>query len=196
MIQSLYELILNAVKHNDEKSKLLILEKFKNTIKSYARKLNYYCAETDLIIFMLTLINKLNLEKFKSFEEGTVVKYIHSSIKHEYIRLSKKNSYINSHEILIDTDIIDYIDNNEDKEEVSTENSGLIKYMAKKLIGNQKKVFLYFLNGYSITEISKLMGISRQSVYKIKKRIALKFIDEYKEYNNCLTFHRKNVRET
>jgi len=89
-MKPLYELILDAVKNNDEESKLLILEKFRNTINYYARKLNYYCAKTDLIIFMLTLINKLNLEKIKSFNEGTAVKYIRISIKHEYIRLSKK----------------------------------------------------------------------------------------------------------
>jgi len=50
LIQPLYELILNAVKNNEEKSKLLILEKFRNTINYYARKLNYYCAKTDLIL--------------------------------------------------------------------------------------------------------------------------------------------------
>jgi RNA polymerase sigma factor (sigma-70 family) len=180
----LHELILNAVEKNDEKSKLLILEKFNKTIKYYARKLNYYCAETDLIIFMLILINKLDLKKIKNFKETNAVKYINGSIKYEYIRLSKKNSYINSHEILIDTDIIDYIDNDNDKEELSTESSEFIKYMDEILIGNQRKVFLYFLNGYSVTEISKLTGISRQAVGKIKKRIALKFIDEYKKYNN------------
>lgn len=184
MTQSLYELILNTIENNDEKSKLLILEKFNKTIKYYARKLNYYCAETDLIIFILTLINKLNLEKVKSFEENTVVKYINGNIKYEYIRLSKKNSCISSHEILIDKGIINYIDNDKDKEEFSMESSEFIKYMSENLIGNQRKVFLYFLNGYSITEISKLMGISRQAVDKIKKRVALKFIDEYKLYNN------------
>ena len=179
MTQSLYEVILNAVKYNDEKSKLLILEKFENTINYYARKLNYYCAKTDLIIFMLTLIKKLNLEKFKNFEEGIAVKYIYNSIKHEYIRLSKKNSYINSHEILTDTDIIDYIDKY--KNETSYEGSEIIKYMYENLVGNQKKVYLYSLNGYSNTEISKLMGISKQAVGKIKKRIVLKFMDEYKK---------------
>ncbi|WMJ77307.1 MULTISPECIES: hypothetical protein [unclassified Sedimentibacter] len=177
MKQPLYELILNAVKNNEEKSKLLILEKFRNSIDYYARKLNYYCAKTDLIIFMLTLINKLNLEKFKNFEERTAVKYIQISIKHEYIRLSKKNSYINSHEVLINTDIIDYIDKY--KEELPSEGSEFINYMAENLVGNQKKVFLYSLNGYSNTEISKLIGISKQAVGKIKKRIALKFVEEH-----------------
>lgn len=183
MKQSLYELILNTVEDNDEKSKLLILEKFNKTIKYYARKLDYYCAETDLIIFILTLIKMLDLKKFKSFEETNAVKYINGSIKYEYIRLSKKSSYIKSHEILIDNDIIDYIDN--DKEFPSTESSEFIKYMSENLIGNQRKVFLYLLNGYSITEISKLMKKSRQAIYKIRKRIALKFMDEYKNhYNN------------
>ncbi len=37
MKQPLYELILNTVENNDEKSKLLILEKFNKTIKYYAK---------------------------------------------------------------------------------------------------------------------------------------------------------------
>lgn len=178
LIQSLYEAILNAVENNDEKSKLQILEKFNKAIKYYARRLNYYCAETDLIIFILALINKLNLKKIKKFEENTVVKYINSCIKYEYIRLSKKSSIINTHEILIDKDVIDYIDNN--IQVFLTEDTEFINIMAKDLTGNQRMVFLYLVKGYSITEISKLMGISRQAVDKIKKRIALKFTDEYK----------------
>lgn len=178
MIQSLYELILNIVKNNDEKSKLLILEKFNKTIKYYTKQLNYYCAETDLVIFMLTLINKLDLKKIKNFEENTLIKYINGSIKHEYIRLSKKNSYINSHEILLGEDIMDYIDN--DKHERSMENPESVKCIAENLTGNQRKIFLYFLKGYSITEISKLMGISRQAIYKAKK-IILKFSAECKK---------------
>jgi len=175
----LHRLILNAVENNDEQSKLIILEKFNNTIKYYSRMLNYYCAETDLIIFVLTLINKLNLDKFKNFEEGTAIKYIHTCIKHEYIRLSKKVSYINSHEILLDMDITDYIDKHRD--ELSSESLELIKYIGEHLVGNSKKVFLCFLNGYSNTEISKLIGISRQTVGKIKKKIVLEFIEEYKK---------------
>ena len=178
MEQMLYELILNISEGNDESSKLLLLKKFDKTIKHYAKKLNYYCAETDLIIFMLTLINNLDLKRFVSFDENTACKYINSSIKYEYIRLSKKNSYINSHEMLIDTDSIDYTDNYEN--DFSKENSEFVKYMAENLTGNKRKVFVYLLSGYSITEISKLIGISRQAVNKIKKKIEMKFADEYK----------------
>lgn len=162
--QSLFELISNA-QNNDESSKLLVLERFSNTIKCYSRKLNYYCAETDLIIFILVLVQNLNLKKLKSLEEGVIVKYIYISIKREYIRLSKKNSYINSHEIVLDANIIDYF--------------LFIKYIADNLTGNQKKVFLYFIDGYSNTEIANLIGISKQAVGKIKKKIILKLRKEY-----------------
>ncbi len=80
--------------------------------------------------------------------------------------------------MLIDTDSIDYTDNYEN--DFSKENSEFVKYMAENLTGNKRKVFVYLLSGYSITEISKLIGISRQAVNKIKKKIEMKFADEYK----------------
>lgn len=174
--QSLFELISNA-QNNDESSKLLVLERFSNTIKCYSRKLNYYCAETDLIIFILVLVQNLNLKKLKSLEEGVIVKYIYISIKREYIRLSKKNSYINSHEIVLDANIIDYFDKK--TENLLIDNFLFIKYIADNLTGNQKKVFLYFIDGYSNTEIANLIGISKQAVGKIKKKIILKLRKEY-----------------
>ena len=40
--------IFTSAQNNDEKSKLLLLEDFRNTVRYYSKKLNYECAETDL----------------------------------------------------------------------------------------------------------------------------------------------------
>lgn len=132
-----------------------------------------------MIIFILELVQNLNLKRFNSVEDRAIFKYFHISIKREYIRLSKKNSYINAHEILLDVSVIDYF--NKKTENLPVENMQFIKYMADNLTGNQKKVFLYFIDGYTNTEIAKLIGISKQAVGKIKKGIILKLKKEYEK---------------
>lgn len=173
---SLFEIFVSA-KNNNEECKLLLVEKFRNTIKYYSRKLNYECAETDLNIFLLTLMKTINLDKLKELDEKAFIKYIYISIKHEYIRLSKKNFYINSHEVLCDIDIIDYLDKNQ--LELPTKNMELINtldYLSKK----QKRVFTcIFIYGYSDTETAQIIGVSIQAIGRMKKRIAARIKEKY-----------------
>ena len=172
--------IFTSAQNNDEKSKLLLLENFRNTVRYYSKKLNYECAETDLNIFLLTLMKNLNLSKLKKLEEKAFTKYVYTSIKHEYIRLSKKNSYINSHEVLSDINIIDYIDSK--KMELPTENMELIKNIVNTLSKKQKRVYIYFfIYGYSDTKTAKIIGISKQAVGRMRKRIVAKIKNLYKE---------------
>lgn len=174
---SLFKLFISA-QNNDETSKLFILEQLKNTIKYYTKKLNYDCAESDLKIFLLTLMKTINLYKLKNVEEKDFIRYIYISLKHEYIRLSKKNSYINSHEVVSDIDIIDYIDNK--KSELPSLNIEFIKNIVKSLSKKQQRVYMHnFIYGYSDTETAKILGISKQAIGRMRKRIVTKIREEY-----------------
>lgn len=51
----------------------------------------------------------------------------------------------------------------------------LLENIENELIGNKRKVFLMLRNGYPQCEISKIIGISRQRVSKIKQEIAEKY---------------------
>ena len=91
MEKELFDLISDYNKGCSDKF-VNFLNYFNNSIKFYSKKLNYYCAETDLIIFLILLVRKINLKRFNSQEQ--LEYYIKISIKREYIRLSKlQNKY-------------------------------------------------------------------------------------------------------
>lgn len=65
--------ILKSARDNDNDAQLLLLEKFNCTIKSFAYKLNYDGAGTDLIIFFLELCQTMDLYGFENLNEGALV---------------------------------------------------------------------------------------------------------------------------
>lgn len=51
----------------------------------------------------------------------------------------------------------------------------LLDDIENELVGNKRKVFIMLRNGYTQCEISKIIGISKQRVSKIKQEIAEKY---------------------
>lgn len=51
----------------------------------------------------------------------------------------------------------------------------LLDDIENELVGNKRKVFIMLRNGYTQCEISKIIGISKQRVSKIKHEIAEKY---------------------
>lgn len=90
MDTNLYTL-LNEAQNRNEESLNTILVKFKPAINKFSRELGYECAKTDLNIFLIELIQKLDLNKFNSKEEGKIVNYIYNSLKNKKNNLFKKN---------------------------------------------------------------------------------------------------------
>ncbi|MPW25794.1 hypothetical protein GC105_08325 [Alkalibaculum sp. M08DMB] len=146
----------------DNNTFLEIVDLFKNSIKFYSRKLNYDCAETDLIIFLLELLRKIDLSTFKANE--SLDYYIKKSIKHEYIRLSKKKIT----ELIIENDFIEVIQDDQYNDPFS-----LIYFtdMIGNLSQRESKILDYKYNQkFTDTEIASLLGLSRQTVYKYRKK--------------------------
>ncbi|MFZ7121064.1 MAG: RNA polymerase sigma factor [Eubacteriaceae bacterium] len=139
-----------------------IVDSFKNSIRFYSRKLNYYCSETDLIIFLLELLDKININNFSSDESLDF--YIKKSIKHEYIKLSKA--------IIQDYCIEEkYIENIPD----DTCQNGCSLVLFEDLINIlpklEKTIIYYRYNlGLSDIEIASLLNVSRQTVYKYRRK--------------------------
>ena len=158
----LFELIKDA--REDENSMVLILDKFSPVIKSQARQLKNDCAETDLIIFLIEFVRKLNIEKLKSYSEGEIINYISMSIKNKKIDMYRKECK------LLEEIHSDYSIEN-DKDPFDLSESVCIKDMLNKLKKEHKEVIeLKYINGLSDIEISILLGISRQAVCKRKNK--------------------------
>ncbi|MGL4731300.1 MAG: sigma-70 family RNA polymerase sigma factor [Clostridium sp.] len=141
---------------------LCILEKFKFSIKKFSKKLNYECAETDLNIYLIELIKKIEINKLKNKTDGAIVNYIYTSLSNKcsclykqnlkfYNETTEFNDNINSIETFLETDNIEL-------------------YSLFECLNETQKLILVdkFLNKLTDTEIASKLGISRQSVYKNK----------------------------
>lgn len=83
---SLYDLIKSS--EQNKEAKIKIIEKFSPLLNKYSKKLDYEYAKTDLVIALLEIIQSLSKLDKLSFTEGTLVKYIATSMYHSYIYLS------------------------------------------------------------------------------------------------------------
>ncbi|AWI03545.1 sigma-70 family RNA polymerase sigma factor [Clostridium drakei] len=103
--------------------------------------------------------------------EAYIVSYIHNSIKHEYIHLSKKYQTLYNMEATLNLEIskdttINY--------ESTIEDKIILTQLLDKLSKTQQKIIIgIFLKDYSVIQLGQKLGISRQSVNKTKN-IALK----------------------
>ena len=162
--------ILGLIQVKDDDAQLLFLKRFDRSIKAFAYKLNYDGASTDLIIFVLELCQKIDLRCFENLNEGAVVKYIYNSLRHEYIRLSKFNSRYKINEQLYGIDPSELINCHKTTDEsiyLDKHVEDLIDILTQK---ERQVIINTYAMGYSNVEIAKILGISKQAVWKTKKR--------------------------
>lgn len=69
---------------------------------------------------------------------------------------------------------LNYIPSKQDVENETISTLSL-ENIEKELIGNKRKIFLLLREGYTQCEISKIIGISKQRISKIKQEIAEKY---------------------
>lgn len=69
---------------------------------------------------------------------------------------------------------LNYIPSKQDVEN-ETISTILLNNIEDELVGNKKKVFILLKEGYTQCEISKIIGISKQRISKIKQEIAEKY---------------------
>lgn len=159
----LYDLIERSQGGNKD-AILEIITRFNCLIKCISRKLKYDGSETDLVIFLIEIINKIPIHKDKRFlNDGCIVKYINNSMKNKFIYLSKQNCKIKNVEL--NTDIL----SNETKTDI--EEKIIFSEVLDKLPDIQKKVIIYlYINDYTVSDAASLLHITRQAVNQAKLR--------------------------
>lgn len=176
---NLKEIIIKAINY-DEESILYLLKMFNPKISFCAKKLNYYGAETDLIIGFLESIPKLKNCTTEEFSDGKIVNYIATLINNKSTDLFRQNfKDIKLSEKITDINI-DLISENTAADLII--NKLLIEQMFSILTNKQKEVMKakYLLNK-SVGFISTDLKISRQSVYRLEQRALIKLRDEFKK---------------
>lgn len=176
---NLKEVIIKAIDY-DEESILYLLKMFNPKISFCARKLDYYGAETDLIIEFIEAIPKLRSCTNPKFSEGEIINYIAKLINNKAIDLFRKNIK----EIKLNEKIVDFnidlisITNTDDL----ILNKILVKEMLSVLTNKQREVIesKYLLNN-SVDYISSNLKISRQSVHRLEQRALVKLRTEFQK---------------
>ncbi|MDD4591422.1 MAG: helix-turn-helix domain-containing protein [Parabacteroides sp.] len=104
-------LLYNA-QNGDSDATIILVEKFKPLIKKYATQLNYYCAETDLVIALLELISSIDINKFKDGCDGEIVNYIYITLRNKKIDLYRKSKLHAIEEIHIEPETFTHMQTN------------------------------------------------------------------------------------
>lgn len=148
-----------------EDAKVDIYLKFLPKIKKLSYKLNYEEAETDLIIYLLDLINHTEYKKIKDRTDGELINYILVSITNKYknILRDKINNKVD----------ITYVDITVTQIEDKHDNSDMYNFytLIDDLSEVQKEIIIgKFLYGYSLTDLSKIIGKSRQTINNYYKK--------------------------
>lgn len=146
-----------------------ILDKFKFTIKKFARNLNYEDAEQDLILYLLELITSINLCDFKNKSDGALVNYIYLSIKNKSTKLYKSTK--NKH-ISLD------IHNISQSYMLDEYNIELYSSLSCLNIIERKIIIDKYIKHLTFSEIASNLGVSRQTVYK-NKNSSIKKLKKY-----------------
>lgn len=168
MKDELCKMLLSAQK-GDKDNLYILIEKFKPLTDKYARQLNYYCAETDMAICLIELIQNIDWTRFIESGDGQAVNYIVRALHNKKIDLFRKNVSGKYNTVHFDAEqmsqiapstIIDFMDT-------------LLEWtdILHNLTESQRKILLLeYISGYSNAEIARKLGVTRQAVFRCKKR--------------------------
>ena len=164
--------IIDVKKNNKDESMLDILAIFDNIINKYSRKLNGEDTKQDLYVFLIKLINNIDELSIVNYEDKQVLSYFSKALKNEYIRLSKKNDRRKNNEDYNCEDRVwgyNFIESNIE-----------VVDSIKNLNNYEKKIIkMVVLNGYSVSEVAKKTGKSRQAISQVKNRAISKLKKVY-----------------
>ena len=162
--------LIDHAKLREEQSVVELVILFKPLLRKYAKLLAYDDAYADLECEFLTIV--MSFPPTANFiNDGTAVNYIHKSIYHYYIYLSKKAN--------ADKAVIFYNDlTDKQRWEIAIENGAIDDYSEievdffRKVLTRKEfdVVYRHYVLDFTIEEIACQDGITRQSANRTKKR--------------------------
>lgn len=176
MNYTLFDLFLNAYNGNSF-AQLQIVQRFQPLLKKYATLLKYEDAYSDLQLYLLELLHSGKLTKLQrkddgTKDDGTLVKYIESSIRHQYISLNSRKNAVDS-SVIASIDEIDFdhmsLSSNDEYPKL------LISDLHSVLQPSELTLLSQFVfKGMSIADIAEKSGVSRQAINRKKLSILKK----------------------
>lgn len=159
---------------NGEKDALLeIVDIFRPIINKYKR--NSYCEDMDneLILFLITILEKITLREELFNNEKYLFSYIFKSLKNKYMRINQK-SYLKYKNESLNYDAIEYREY--ELLQSDMEFQDIIKDLStrEKYILNQKYIF-----NLNESDIARELNTSRQYINKVHKNALGKLRNMY-----------------
>ncbi len=157
----LKKLIINFRK-GDMQAFTSIYSGFEKLIDYYSNKIGDEDSRQELIIFFIETLYNTELSVFGDDRKDGLNRYISVSIRNKYISLSKKRQ----NENLCFMPFYDYYACYQDNIDII-----FIKEMLNRLSYKQRAIIVYkYIYGYSDIELSRILGVSRQAVNRLKNR--------------------------
>lgn len=150
---------------------LKLIDKFDPLLKKYAYRLFYEDAYNDLLFDFIKFLSNIQLDALRNTNEGTLVSYIHTSIRSDYIKrliaLKKLHNFV-PYSALSDNQLY-YA------EVASATSNSYFEFEFKEIECELTElellvVKMFYLMGYSAAEIASTRGTSRQAVNQAKNR--------------------------
>jgi len=117
-----------------------------------------------LTIFLLEYINKTDFDKFRNRNDGEIVNYFKLIFRNKYIDILRKLMNKKIETVIIEPEII-YYDRYKNLEDE------YILSLLKSLNRLQKKIIIgRYIKGYSDNMLSEIFNVSRQAIYKQRKK--------------------------
>ena len=171
MNYTLFDLFLNAYNGNSF-AQLQIVQRFQPLLKKYAALLKYEDAYSDLQLYLLELLHSGKLTKLQRKDDGTLVKYIESSIRHQYISLNSRKNAVDS-SVIASIDEIDFdqmsLSSNDEYPKLWISDLHSVLQPSELTLLSQ-----FVFKGMSIADIAEKSGVSRQAINRKKLSILKK----------------------
>lgn len=158
----LIEQVKLAQQSNEAISELIL--KFNPLLRKYAHLLEGgEDSYSDMVLFFLELIPKIDCEKMQIAGDGALVRYIEKAVRNHYILLSKRTCRQSDHEIELSDPLCHKLlkeDSDYSILSLLDELSPFEKMVVEKIV----------LQGYSAAVIAREQDCTRQHINQVKKR--------------------------
>ncbi len=163
-------MLIEKVRDKDMSAFPLIFDEFEKLIYHYTAKCSAEDTYQELVVFLLELIHKIDISRFKNKYGDGLSRYITVCITNKYIEISKTDCIHKSQNEMLDITkptTVDFL-----QKQILTD-------AMKMLTPKQQKIIIYkYIYDYSDVEIAYSLNISRQAVNRIKNR-AIETLREY-----------------
>lgn len=166
----LYEMIQNAQEGKESDMVELIL-RFSKLIKKYGKKVGYEDAENDLTVDFIEFIHHMDLKKIKNTSDGAIVNFICRSIYRIYLKRLKDE--IENKPSVVSIEDLTPVQLQKVNSTMCAELDEPFSMCFPEMRLTSKELLVlkaFYEDMYTIAEIAKILGVSRQNINQTKNR--------------------------